>query len=314
MPPRYGIPNAFGMPYQQENFMSTGFSSSSTEVPRPCTAPKVEGLDNICLDTDSEKGKEVEPKRCGKVTAMPWTHEEDVLLCRAFCTISSDPVIGAQQTSDDFWRGITQYYNEAGQARNLIQRTMESAKSHFYVFHRDCIKFNASINRFWADQRSGENDAIVLQNALMEWNSKGKKKGGFKWLHCWEVLKDNAKFDGASHTSRGGKKARISDIGDQTSGSGQDVEPSGDVEDRYVRRPIGQKAAKAGKRKGKTTAKGSTGPDVGRLLAEIGEVKEIHLKKQKDLEKLVRIESWKTYREMLKEDTSTMTEEELQAH
>ncbi|CAA0825566.1 Unknown protein [Striga hermonthica] len=191
MPPQYGIPNAFGMPYQQENFMPTGFSSSSTEVPRPCT---------------------------------------------------------------------------------------------------------------------------TLENALIEWNSEGKKKGGFKWLHCWEVLKDNAKFNGASHTSRGGKKARIIDTGDHTSGSGQDVEPSGDVEDKYVCRPIGQKAAKAGKRKEKTTAGGSTGPNVGRLLAEIGEVKEIHLKKQNDLEKLVRIESYKAYREMLKEDTSTMTVEELQAH
>ncbi|CAA0819554.1 Unknown protein [Striga hermonthica] len=191
---------------------------------------------------------------------------------------------------------------------------MESAKSHFYAFYGDCLKFNASINRFRDDQRSGENDAIVLQNALMEWNSEGKKKGGFKWLRCWEVLKNNAKFDGASQTSRGGKKARIYDTGDHTSGSGQDVEPSGDGEDRYVRRPNGQKAAKAGKRKRKTTTGESTGPDVERLLVEIGQVKEIHLKKQKDLEKLVRIESWKTYREMIKEDISTMTEEELQAH
>ncbi|CAA0810680.1 Unknown protein [Striga hermonthica] len=252
--------------------------------------PEVEGLDNIYLDTDSDNAKEVEPKRRGKATAIPWTHDEDVLLCRAFCTISSDPVIGAQQTSEGFWRRIIQYYNEAGEARNLIQRTMESAKPHFYAFHGDCLKFNASINR------------------------EGKKKGGFKWLHCWEVLKNNVKFDGASQTSRGGKKARIYDTGDHTSGSGQDVKPSGDGEDRYVRRPIGQKAAKAGKRKGKTTAGGSTGPDVERLLAEIGQVKEIHLKKQKDLEKLVRIESWKTYRGMIKEDTSTMTEEELQAH
>ncbi|CAA0827017.1 Unknown protein, partial [Striga hermonthica] len=139
--------------------------------------PEVEGLDKICLDTDSDKAKEVEPKRRGKATAIPWTHKEDVLLCRAFCTISSDPVIGAQQTSEGFWRRIIQYYNEAGEARNLIQRTMESAKSHFYAFHGDCLKFNASINRFWADQRSGENDAIVLQNALMEWNNEGKKKG-----------------------------------------------------------------------------------------------------------------------------------------
>ncbi|CAA0806055.1 Unknown protein [Striga hermonthica] len=189
LPPQYGIPNAFGMPYQQGNFMATGFSSSPIEVPRPCTTPEVEGLDNICLDTNSEKGKEVEPKRRSKAKAMPWTHEEDVLLCQAFCTISSDPVIGAQQTSEVFWRQITQYYNEASQARNLIQRTIESTKSHFYVFHGDCLKFNASINRFRADQISDENDAIVLQNALMEWNSEGKKKGGFKWLHCWEVLK-----------------------------------------------------------------------------------------------------------------------------
>ncbi|CAA0828274.1 Unknown protein [Striga hermonthica] len=195
--------------------MTTGFSSSPIEVPRPCMIPEVEGLDNICLDTDSEKGKEVELKRRSKATTMPWTHEKDVLLCQDF------------------------------------------VPSH------------------------------VIRSLALNKHLK---------------------------TSRGGKKARISDIGDHTSGSRQDIEPSGDVEDMYVRRPIGQKAAKARKRKGKTTAGGSSGPDVERLLAEIGEVKEIHLKKQKDLEKLVRIESWKMYREMLKEDTSTMTEEELQAH
>ncbi|CAA0817289.1 Unknown protein [Striga hermonthica] len=111
MPPQYGIPNVFGIPYKQGNFMLTGFSSSPIEVPRPSMIPEVEGLDNICLDTDpnSKKAKEVEPKRRGKATGIPWTHDEDVLLCRAFCTISSDPVIGAQQMSEGFWRRMIQY-------------------------------------------------------------------------------------------------------------------------------------------------------------------------------------------------------------
>ncbi|CAA0815369.1 Unknown protein [Striga hermonthica] len=38
---------------------------------------------------------------------MLWSHEEDVLLCRAFCAISSDPINGAQQASEGFWRRIT---------------------------------------------------------------------------------------------------------------------------------------------------------------------------------------------------------------
>ncbi|CAA0813981.1 Unknown protein [Striga hermonthica] len=165
MSSQYGMSNAFGMPYQQGNFMPTGFSSSPIEVSRPCTIPEVEGLDNICLDTDSEKTKEVEPKRRGKATTMPWTHDEDVLLCRAFCTISSDPVIGPQETSEGFWRRIVQYYNEAGEARNLTQRTMESAKSHFYAFHEDCLKFNASINRQPEEERKPE--YLILEITLL---------------------------------------------------------------------------------------------------------------------------------------------------
>ncbi|CAA0834824.1 Unknown protein [Striga hermonthica] len=294
--------------------MPTTMSTGSQDAVRASTGPEVEVLDHIYLNKDIEKNKAAEPKRGGKSSAKSWTQDEDMLLCRAFCTISSDPIVGAQQSSDGFWRRITLYYNENAQAQNFIERSMESAKSHFYAFHGDCLKFNASINRFRADQRSGENDAIVLQNALMEWNSDGKKKGAFKWLHCWEILKNSPKFQGPSTTSRGGKKSKTSEFGDHTSGSGQDLEQVFDDGERYVRRPIGQKAAKAGKRKVKCGMGSNTDQKAERMLEVFGHIKDIHEKQQVELKKLVRMESWKTYREMLKEDTSAMTEEELEAH
>ncbi|CAA0809026.1 Unknown protein [Striga hermonthica] len=272
--------------------MSTG----SQDVVRGSVGPEVEVLDNICLNKEVQKNKEGEPKRGAKASAKSWTQDEDVLLCRALCTISSAPIVGAQQSSDGFWRRITLYYNENGQARDFIERSMDSAKSHFNDFHGNCLKFNASINRFRADQRSGENDAILLQNALMEWNSDGKRKGAFKWLHCWEILKNSPKFQGSSTTSRGGKKSRMYESGDHTSGSAQDLELDCDDDERYVRRPIGQKAEKAGKRKVKCSMGINTDQKAERP--------------QNEFKKLVRMESPKTYREMLKEDISTMIEEE----
>ncbi|CAA0817426.1 Unknown protein [Striga hermonthica] len=147
-----------------------------------------------------------------------------------------------------------------------------------------------------------------------ERNREGKRKCGFKWLHCWEILKDSPKFQGTGGAIRGGKESRTSESGDHTSGSGQDVEHVGNDDERYVRRPIVQKAVKAAKRKGKSGTWSSTDQRAERMLDAFGQIMSMHEKQQKEIKKLVRIELWKTYREMLKEDTSSMTEEELAAH
>ncbi|CAA0809027.1 Unknown protein [Striga hermonthica] len=246
-------------------------SIGSQDAVRGTAGPEVEVLDNICHNKEVQKNKEGKAKRGAEASAKSWTQDEDVLLCRAFCTISSDPIVGAQQSSDGFWR-------------------------------------------FRADQRSGENDAIVLQNALMEWNSDGKRKGAFKWLYCWEILKNSPKFQRSSTTSREGKMSRMFESGDHTSGTAQDLEQDCDDDERYVRRPIGQKAANAGKRKVKCSMRSNTDQKAVRMMEVFGHIKDIHEKQHNERKNLVRMESWKAYREMLKEDISTMSEEELEAH
>ncbi|KAL6516901.1 hypothetical protein OROHE_018189 [Orobanche hederae] len=191
-----GMPNGFPFPPHPVVYRPTPTN--------PTSGVPARGLDTISLESSHESPPE--PTRRGKTVAMSWSHAEDVLLCTAYCTIGGDPAVGNAQKRDCFWGRIAQYYNTAGQQRNFIERTMESSKSHFYLFHGDCLKFNASINMFRDEHKSGENDADILQRALQEWNISMKKKSGFRWIHCWEILRNSPKFLSATNEMRGGKK------------------------------------------------------------------------------------------------------------
>ncbi|ETM38904.1 hypothetical protein L914_14892 [Phytophthora nicotianae] len=47
--------------------------------------------------------------------AAPWSHEEDIRLCRAYTNISEDDCISTDQDVTHFWDRIHQTYTQLGE-------------------------------------------------------------------------------------------------------------------------------------------------------------------------------------------------------
>ncbi|CAI9102939.1 OLC1v1001335C1 [Oldenlandia corymbosa var. corymbosa] len=175
------------------------------------------GLDNISLSQAPEKEN--------TSNYQGWRKEEDVLLARAWLTVSNCSITGNYQDMKEFWKKITTYYN--ANRGSLPEREQGKLKSHWFWFSKYVNEFNQHYNRLWNEHRSGWSD---------------------------DYVRDAAHEAVVSTIEESSKRSRINESGSYTSSSNADR----NVEINEIKeevRPIGQKAAKKGKRKSKEKCK-----------------------------------------------------------
>ncbi|XP_050222546.1 glutathione S-transferase T3-like [Mercurialis annua] len=202
-------------------------SSSDAQFPPYSTQ---QGLENIDLTNDSVE----QEKR------VPWNIEDDRLL--AWLTISTNSITGNAQNNKQFWKRITEYFNNNRKSRP--SRACNSVKQHRYWMIPMVNEFNQHYNKLAAEHHSGWSDDQLKQRARELYFQIRKKH--FILEHVWVMLKDDPKWKANCPPQHASKKTRLDEFGAYTSSSNPDINI--DIDDSEVEiRPIGQKAAKAAK-------------------------------------------------------------------
>ncbi|WCJ41680.1 hypothetical protein M5689_022532 [Euphorbia peplus] len=212
---------SFGAPTMQNDSPNVSFVADSEAVP--------------INDTQDEQSDAV---------ALKWTETREVLLCQSWIIITLDEVVGNAQKGKDYWKRITKYYNKYRNGDGP-EITEEQAKRQWFKMSREVSFFNAAYISVNSSYHSGHDEAQLIRMACDSYTTRSEKNLKFRWLHCWEVLKDNQRWlDFAKKNHCVKKTKRISNASGAETSSGSTHGASEGISAMEVPRPKGQKAAK----------------------------------------------------------------------
>ncbi|KAK1383898.1 NAM-associated domain-containing protein [Heracleum sosnowskyi] len=129
-----------------------------------------------------------------------YSHEEDKHLCHVYLDISQNPIIGINQSRDQFWSHIEIEYNNSKPITVTQDRPKKSLQCRMQIILsaigklRGCVQQIENQNPSSASQK----DILTRAKVLLEQDKKYDK--GFKFDHVWDILKDTEKF-GDDHSN-----------------------------------------------------------------------------------------------------------------
>lgn len=94
------------------------------------------------------------------VRGKSFTPEQDEAICRAYLSITEDPIIGNSQPRSQFWVRVLQEYKEK---TNDNQRPEACMKSRWQIIQRCCNKFRGCLKNIEAMHQSG----VTRQNQVI---------------------------------------------------------------------------------------------------------------------------------------------------
>lgn len=133
------------------------------------------------------------------------THE-DVVLCKAWLSVSYDPIVGIYQTGDDFYRKVKAEFDDelARQSNAVAERSSASLQSRFQTISHAVSKFVGCHEKVSAAITSGRSPVDIEHDAIRLYEAS-PKNGTFKFTQCWYVLRDSPKW-GAWRSSNAKRK------------------------------------------------------------------------------------------------------------
>ncbi|KAF8083487.1 hypothetical protein N665_0770s0009 [Sinapis alba] len=161
--------------------------------------------------------------------------KEDVILVGAWLNTSKYHIVSNEQKAGAFWKRIVEYYNFNPQLVGTPPRELGQCKQRWARINDTVCKFAGCYKMALMEQRSGQNDNDVMKAALEIYsNDQGIR---FSMEHAWRELMHDVKwclsFQEKDVAKEKRKPAEFVDV--------EGPEPE--------ERPVGVKAAKAGKRK-----------------------------------------------------------------
>ncbi|CAN6231491.1 unnamed protein product [Urochloa humidicola] len=228
--------------------------------------------------------------------------------------------------NDQYWKEVTAAYNSAIPKNRA--RLMKCVKDRFGRIKKRVEWFCGSwkeANSLWA---SGESDVDLMDRALKLYEEEHKKDGPFMFKHCWDVLRNEPKWDAylerLANLDPEKRKFNVED----------EVDQHFSLDDDKEERPIGGKKAKElKKRKRKDEAciidlederqlfvdaqnKASEGrkemlETQKRISSENLEARKLAYLAAKESKESAMLE---TYRELLKQHTTVMAEDVRSEH
>ncbi|KAM0856756.1 hypothetical protein ACQ4PT_048909 [Festuca glaucescens] len=122
-----------------------------------------------------------------------WTKEEDLRLVSAWLNNSNDPIQSNYRKNEQYWKEVAAVYNSTTPKNRA--RLVKQVKDRFAKIKKKVAWFGASWKEANALYASGESDVDLKKRAMQTYESDHKDDGPFMFDHCWEVLKEQPKWD-----------------------------------------------------------------------------------------------------------------------
>ncbi|CAM0951151.1 unnamed protein product [Alopecurus aequalis] len=175
----------------------------------PVAAPAEEG------DNTGGHRRPRRPRKDLKVAPTPveprikWTHREDVLLAEAWKTVSLDPIVGANQAMDNYWKQVKTAYDERRMidpdfAACVTERGQKAMANHWANIQAACNKWHGIQEEVAMRPKSGANREMKLVRMLEAY--KNDENADFKFLHVFVVIEGCEKWAEVRRSIRKGKE------------------------------------------------------------------------------------------------------------
>ena len=131
-------------------------------------------------------------------TGGNYTEEEDLYLCKAWVSVSTDPIKGANQKGETFWKSVHEkmylIYSEEAEVVCLTKRSWESVKNRFQkTIHPTVQKFNSYYKQAVEKNESGWTKEMYMEAAGKVWlQMEGRP---YKFSIVTRVLHQAPKFN-----------------------------------------------------------------------------------------------------------------------
>ena len=165
-----------------------------------------------------------------------FTEEEDIYICKAWVSCTTDPIVGAQQKGEKFFKSVHEkmylLYNEGAEVAIQNTRAWDSIRNRFQKTIAPSVqKFNAYYKQAVEKNESGWTKEMYMETAMNVWaRMEGKP---FKFATCTRILHEVPKFN------------PMIDDGEEEEGDKKPAaNPVGKVMGDTIDRPIGNKKAK----------------------------------------------------------------------
>ncbi|XP_073153333.1 uncharacterized protein [Henckelia pumila] len=135
--------------------------------------------------------------------------EEDKLLCHVYLDVSQNPIIGINQSKEQFWSRIEEAYN-VGKSERMQERNKRSMQCRMQVILRAVRKLCGCVSIIEKLNPSGASEEDILNRAkdLMMQDKNFTK--GFKFDHVWPILKEMEKFSAEDSAPKEGHREILS--------------------------------------------------------------------------------------------------------
>ena len=167
-----------------------------------------------------------------------FTEEEDIYICKAWVSCTTDPIIGAQQKGEKFYKSVHEkmyiLYNEGAEVAIQNQRPWDSIRNRFQkTIAPNVQKFNAYYKQAVEQNESGWTTEMYMETAMKVWERMEGKP--FKFSTCTRVLHQVPKFN---------PMVEDPDEEEEDKKPAAVVNPVGKVMGDTIDRPVGNKKAK----------------------------------------------------------------------
>ncbi|KAJ4865964.1 Uncharacterized protein Rs2_52517 [Raphanus sativus] len=125
--------------------------------------------------------------------SLSYSIDEDMHLCHVYLDVSQNPIIGINQSKDQFWARVETEYQKS-EISNQQPRPRRSLQTRMTTILSAVSKLRGCVNQIENKNPSGASEQDILNQAKMLLAQDVKYKRGFKFDHVWPILKGMEKF------------------------------------------------------------------------------------------------------------------------
>ncbi|KAL0735342.1 hypothetical protein Bca4012_011552 [Brassica carinata] len=125
--------------------------------------------------------------------SLSYSIDEDMHLCHVYLDVSQNPIIGINQSKDQFWARVETEYQKS-EIFSHQPRPRRSLQTRMTTILSAVSKLRGCVNQIENKNPSGASEQDILNQAKMLLAQDVKYKRGFKFDHVWPILKGMEKF------------------------------------------------------------------------------------------------------------------------